>query len=303
MRRVLISLLAAAVLLGGCAAGGNTEPADERYAVYYLDTGPRRSGDAIRMSMETLELAQDADLAAKAEAVVLRLLDGSREDEELVSPLPGNVRLLGLEVRDKRAFVDLSAGFDQLGGVELMLADYCVVLSLTALEGIQAVNITSQGRAVLQQPKQIFFERDVRLLSMEDMMQTVEVTLYFGNETGALAGERRVLEIYEGQGVAETLVMELLGGPESRELAALFPREVVVTSVRVEAGVCYVNFLASSLERLPEDGESQERILWSLAESLYSLEAVREIRVLADGRELELFGQIPTELIASRAQG
>ena len=99
------------------------------------------------------------------------------------------------------------------------------------------------------------------------------------------------------------LVADDVASPESRELAALFPREVVVTSVRVEAGVCYVNFLASSLERLPEDGESQERILWSLAESLYSLEAVREIRVLADGRELELFGQIPTELIASRAQG
>ena len=51
---------------------------------------------------------------------------------------------------------------------------------------------------------------------------------------------------------------------------------------------------------LPEDGERQALILQSLARSLYSMETVEELRLLVDGEELELFGQIPVESAALR---
>ena len=54
---------------------------------------------------------------------------------------------------------------------------------------------------------------------------------------------------------------------------------------------------------LPADEQAQRMILWSLADSLYSLDPVTEIRLLADGEELELFGNIPVESIAVRPQG
>ena len=57
---------------------------------------------------------------------------------------------------------------------------------------------------------------------------------------------------------------------------------------------------ASSLDMLPADEQAQRMILWSLADSLYSLDPVTEIRLLADGEELELFGNIPVESVAVR---
>ena len=44
-------------------------------------------------------------------------------------------------------------------------------------------------------------------------------------------------------------------------------------------------------------------MLWSLADSLYSIGSVEELRLLADGEELTAFGMIPVESVASRPQG
>ena len=211
--------------------------------------------------------------------------------------------LQSLTIQDRRATVDLSGGFAQLGGVELTLADYCLTLSLTALGGISAVAVTAQGREVGQQPKQIFYERDVLLSDMGDVLQTVEVTLYFLNSDGALEGEKRTLEVYEGQTLAENLIAALLSGPESRELTKAIPDDFMINSVRVDDGICSVSISEESLAALPEDESAQRRILWSLSDSLYSIETVRGLRLLSNGEELTYFGQIPVETVAVRPQG
>jgi germination protein M len=154
-----------------------------------------------------------------------------------------------------------------------------------------------------QQPRQLFYERDVLLSDMDDVLQSVEVSLYFLDAGGALAEERRTLSLYEGQTLAETLVAALLDGPENRELQRAIPEGFSVNYVRVENGVCYVSLPASSLEILPAEEHAQWMLLWSLADSLYSLEAIEEIRLLADGEELKEFGQIPVERIAVRPMG
>ena len=64
-----------------------------------------------------------------------------------------------------------------------------------------------------------------------------------------------------------------------------------------------MNLPASSLEGLPEEEHAQQQILWSLADSLYSLETVESIRFLSGGQELTRFGGIPVESVASRPQG
>lgn len=303
MRRWGAALLAALLALTACAAP--EEPAEEPVGLllYYLaPEEAARGGDRIRGVYEPLDLPEDAGTAETASAVVERLLLGS-SDGTLSSPLPGGTELLGLEIRDRRACVDLSSSAGQLSGVELAMADYCVTLSLTGLEGIGSVSVTVQGRSIGQQPKQVFYERDVLLSDMDDVLQTVEVTLYFLNGEGALTGERRTLSLYEGQTLAESLVAALLEGPENRELRRAAPDGFAVNYVRVDSGICYVSLPAASLALLPEDEGAQRAILWSLAESLYSIESVEELRLLADGEELSFFGSIPVESVAARPKG
>lgn len=304
MKRFCMFLGAVALLLTACAAPAEPEEQAEGYLIFYRAAEEdSRGGDRIRGSYEALELPENAGLAEEAEALVERLLQGS-EDGSLHSPFPPEVELQGLEIRDRIAHIDFSGGMNSLSGVDLALADYCLTLTLTALDGVGAVAVTVQGRNLGQQPKQIFYERDVLLSDMDDVLQTVEVLLYFPNGEGALTGERRMLTLYEGQTLAETLVSALLEGPQDRNLIRVIPEDFSVNYVRVDSGVCYVSLSAASLSALPEDAQTQQLILLTLSESLYaSLESIEELQFLADGEALELFGQIPTEGVAVRPQG
>lgn len=304
MNKRRMSLLASLlVLLTACSAPAGPEQGTEGVLVYYLlPEEEARGADRIGARWESLALPEGADDLTEARAVVERLMAGP-EDESMYSPLPEGVELLGLELRDRTAYVDFSGEIRDLSGVELALADYCLTLSLTALDSVRAVIVTAQGRPLGQQPKQVFYERDVLLSDMGDVLQTVEVSLYFLNADGALAAEKRMLSLYEGQTLAEALVAALLEGPESRELLRAVPEGFAINYVRVDSGVCYLSLPASSLALLPQDGQTQQMILWSLADSLYSIDSVEEIRLLADGEELKLFGSVPVESVAVRPQG
>lgn len=305
MKRRLACLAAALLaVLPGCGAPPEAAAPESGVLIYYLAREEdARGGDRIQGSYEDLSLAEDATVRETAAAVVERLLAGPA-DGDLASPLPGGVELLGLEVRDRTAYVDLSGGLDLLSGVDLTLADYCLTLSLTGLDGIGAVCLTAQGAAVGQQPKQTFFERDVLLSTMDDVLQTVEVTLYFLDGEGNLAGESRTLSLYEGQTQAESLVSALLEGPENRDLSRALPEGFAVNYVRVDSGVCSVSIPAASLALLPEDGDAQRRALWSLSDSLYaSIDSIEALRLLANGQVLEFFGSVPVESVAVRPQG
>ena len=304
MNKRRMSLLASLlVLLTACSAPAGPEQGTEGVLVYYLlPEEEARGADRIGARWESLALPEGADDLTEARAVVERLMAGP-EDESMYSPLQEGVELLGLELRDRTAYVDFSGEIRDLSGVELALADYCLTLSLTALDSVRAVTVTAQGRPLGQQPKQVFYERDVLLSDMGDVLQTVEVSLYFLNADGALAAEKRMLSLYEGQTLAEALVAALLEGPESRELLRAVPEGFAINYVRVDSGVCYLSLPASSLALLPQDGQTQQMILWSLADSLYSIDSVEEIRLLADGEELKLFGSVPVESVAVRPQG
>lgn len=302
-KKALAALMAALAVLPACSVPAEPEQGEEGTVLYYLlPADEARGGDRIAARWEDLALPEDADGLAEAQAVVERLIEGPA-DGVMFSPMPEGLELLNLELRDRTAYVDFSGELRDLSGVELALADYCLTLSLTALESVRAVTVTAQGRPLGQQPKQVFYERDVLLSDMGDVLQTVEISLYFLNADGALAAENRVISLYEGQTLAEALVAALLEGPENRNLLRALPEGFAVNYVRVDNGICYVSLPASSLNMLPADEQTQRMALWSLADSLYSLDSVTEICLLADGEELEFFGSIPVESVAVKPQG
>ena len=143
-------------------------------------------------------------------------------------------------------------------------------------------------------------QRDVLFSDMEDVIETVPVLLYFQDADGMLVPEEQVLELYEGQTLAESLISALLAGPADRELSAIIPADFVVNGIRVENRICYLSLPALTLETLPEETAQQTMLLQSIASSIYSMDTVDEICILADGEELEYFGVVPVDLIRFR---
>ena len=294
MRRGIAALLAVLLALGaaGCAAP-QTEETGGYYIYRLADQQSAAGADAIAAAYMDLDVAEDASLEEQAWAVVEAVLDS------------GDSLWEGIEVRDvtiqgRRAYVDLSRRYASLTGIQLSLADYCITLSLTGLEDIASVTITSEGRELAYRPSQVLMEQDVLLSTMDDVIETVSVSLYFVSESGELTAEQRTLEVYEGQTLAESSIAALLEGPQERELHSVIPEEFQVNSVRVEDRVCTLSLPEDALAMLPADEETQRLILQSFAMTIYSWGTVDEIQILVDGEPCQLFGSVPVAEVQFR---
>ena len=120
------------------------------------------------------------------------------------------------------------------------------------------------------------------------MIDTLNATLYFLDETGGLTPVEMTLDLYEGtrsrgrgQGPAE--------GTEEKDWLSAIPEGFQVTSVRLEESTCYVDLPTAALPGLPE-GADLSLALRALADSLLSLRAVEEVRYLVDGEFASAYG-------------
>ena len=274
MRRkaFLFTFLVLSLLLAACVRGGGTE-GENSYTIYYPAAELRDVPGEDAIVARTVQLP-DADTLTQEE-LAQRLLQRLLADV----PMPGGTTLLSLSVLGNWARVDFSRQYARLAGIDLTLADYCVTLTLTQLDGVNAVSITSGGRELPYRETQTLTAADPLLSMREDALRPITVSLYFLDPTsGALRAEKRALALYEGQTRVNALLEALAQGPESGALAALLPEEFTVLSARVEEGTCYLN--------LPSDadlGISPRQTVESLVLSLCSLDTVERVQIVVDG--------------------
>ncbi len=130
-----IPLLSAAVLLAllsGCGAGG------ESSALLYFCTDPDvHHGPAIQSQPYS-------GASPGVEELVDALLDGPTESG-LVSPFPQGLSLQSWKLEDGLLTLNFSEQYGGLADVSLTLADYCLVLTLSQVEGVDSVQIQSAG--------------------------------------------------------------------------------------------------------------------------------------------------------------
>lgn len=134
------ALLAALLLCAGCRGEGSGADA-RQYDVYYAAAHGRSDGSAVDCESRSLPPGTGA-----IEGLLDLLLAGPQR-EDLVSPFPEDVSLLGWRLEEGMAVVDLSEAYGGLTGVDMSLADGCVVLTLSQVDGVESVYITVEGRA------------------------------------------------------------------------------------------------------------------------------------------------------------
>lgn len=292
MKKLLVSLLCGLLLLPCCACGGTETEEEGAYVLYFMKTDLKEAAGSGALDTETVYLRdlEGAAPAEVAEALLTELLRGPL-DEGLKSPIPAGTALLSLEVTGSRALVDLSSAYGTLSGVALTLADYAVTLTLTQLPEISLVRITVRGQELAYRDKQAFTARDVLLAPEGDVVSTVPVTLYFLDAGGALTGEERTLNLYEGDTQVGAVARALENGPESKDLTSAMPEGFRVKSVWLEENVCYVNLSSALLEELPTETELAPAIQ-ALGRSLCSLDTVDETRFLVDGEFMNHYGSV-----------
>ena len=287
MKRKLIVLTALALVLLALAGCGVVQKEQEGLRLYYaasLDT--HRGGDAIdSVTIDWDELPQ-GDQVARAESV-LALLMGMCQEKGFQSPIPAGTTLRSVTIIGGTARVDFSGSYGQLSGMALTIADYCVTLSLTQLDGIYAVRITVNEQELAYRDNDLFLAGDVLLTSMDDVVRTLTARLYFPNSDGVLTAEERLLTQYEGQSAADVVLSALWDGPSDDDLQPLAEKGLSGMTVRMDNGVCQLNVASASMEELEDDTARQ--LLLCVTQSLQSLEGISSVQLYIDGTYVETY--------------
>ena len=282
MKRMCCVILSLLLLLTGLCACDVGE--QDGMSLWFLTEGESGSLSLVR---------EDYNGQAAVPDMMAALLNGPRGMGGLISPIPDEVELLGWKLMGKTAVIDLSHPYDELTGLGLTLADYCITLTLTQLEGVDSVSITVDGFPLRHREKQSFRKEDVVLSGAEEEPVELTAALCFrqagGNELGV---ELRMFRLTESESATLAVLQALLAGPKEAGLTAILPPELTVYSARVDGGICYADFSVSLLELIPETLEAQELVVRSIVESLCSLGHVQAVQLLVEGEPLVQYGEM-----------
>ena len=146
-RRCVLLMLSLILALAPACSGG--APEGEGYRLYFLTAGETAHGSALDTEPYTGVQGTDGagELHPTAGELLQALLEGPRT-EGLTSPFPRGVTVLWWDWDGKRPGVlrvGLSEQYGGLTDISLTLADYCIVLTLSQLEGVEGVEIISGG--------------------------------------------------------------------------------------------------------------------------------------------------------------
>lgn len=284
-RRAWALALASALLVS--LMGCNGRQNQSGLSLWY--TADLEHWDNATTALESIPYTGEQTVPALMEA----LLDGPGEDSQLVSPFPEGTDLQQWQQEGKRVTVDLSWPYGDLVGIELTLADYCITLTLTQLEGVEEVCITANGSQLPYRDRQVFTAEDVMFNGAEEEPVEVTAALHFKRKDSQELGfEFRVFRLIESDSVAQVVVEALIAGPQDEGLERILPADLKVLSARQEGKVCYVDLSGVFLEQVPQEEWEQQLVLDSLVNTLCSLENVEQVQILVEGQPLEWYGDI-----------
>lgn len=284
-------LLAALLLLVSC---GKEEPPEGLCLWFPTDLdSPRHRAQAV--TWEPLPPAGTGE-SDEVEALVSALLDGPSEDG-LTNPFPAGARLLGWNLREQSLELNFSEEYGSLTGVDMALADCCLVLTLCQLEQVDQVCLLVEGRPAAGRVLPALSPEDVIFTGAEEKPRQIDVALYFPRAMGKGLGlETRELTLTEDDDLYETIAHTLLKGPTDPDLQTFLPGEDALIGVWMDNGVCYVNFSAEFLNQSPEGEAEQNLLLFSVVDTLGNLDSVTAVQLLVEGERLPEFGGAETNL-------
>jgi len=193
-----------------------------------------------------------------------------------------------------RLRVVLSAEYNDLSAIDRTLTECCIVLTLCQLDNVSRVQVTTLGSPPSGRP--YLTPDDMIFTGAEEIPREVPVELYFPRSGGrGLSFEIRELTLTEDDDLYTAVTHALLSGPASGSLRSPFPENLSVLAVKMENGVCHVDFSSHLLETeaLPSE---QDLLLYSIVDTLGNLDSVKSVQILVEGELLKSYGTTDTSI-------
>jgi germination protein M len=205
-------------------------------------------------------------------------------------------KLLGLDINEKVATVNLSEHYDEKKGVEALLLRFALVNTLCSIEGIDGIVIQVEGKPITSAST----GKEVGVLSINDITLDIQnnqntekttICLYFpSSEDNLLKQEKRSVEIHNALSIEKTVVSELIKGPQKSELMPSLSSGTKLLGIETKDKVCYVNFSSEFVSKDNSGSLSTTLTLYSVVNSLCEIDGVEEVKILVNGETGTEFG-------------
>lgn len=280
MKRIIALLLAGLLLLcSGCS--GLYESGKIKMEFYYRVFSDPPSGSALASESKYVD--------SQAVPVIMEALLEGPYKSGMMRTFPENVRLRSYAMNEGILTLDLSEAFGTLSGYDLMLAQYCIVLTMTQLEDVDGISITVDGEKVPGGAAGILTPTNVLLSGETQDPYTINSQLYFPIREGeGLGVEYRMIMVnsMDAVGQSQGVLNELIAGPREAELSPCLGSGMIAVS-SVQGSVCTVTIDEEMLGNLISDEATIERKLYSIVNSLTELDAIDKVVFLLHGELID----------------
>ncbi len=281
MRRTLVLLLFAALLLSACSELSGSDRQIQPVTFYYRTVETDFSSD------EGLIRGEVRDLGANffKERDMFVLYFQGPESEDLVSPFPQDTALVDVRRQGGTLEVMIRSEADSPAEFERTLSYACLAKTGLALDSVNKVRVLVQNRSGKLVQDILLSENDLLLYDRGlDSGGTMDVTLYFADETGSfLLTEKRAVPIMSQQLLSQYVLRLLLKPPESGGMKSTLPPGSAVLDVSVENGVCSVDFNGDFYEYRPKTEREEQLTLLSIVNTLCDLDGIDQVQLYFQG--------------------
>ena len=286
--RKWFSLMLALLCLTGCAPMGQPgeQPVGEYGLWFAVGTGRESADHHAVVEFE----ARPWEELPSAESLMNSLLAGP-ESSALSSPFPAGVAVLDLETDDASGtvLVNLSEQYGSLSGIDLTVADYCIVMTLCQIPQISCVRVLVEGEPIPYRNRQNMKSTDLLLSGVSEQSESFLTVLYFPDRDnlGLCAEYRQVKR--SGDSAVDIVMTELLRGPVGIDVGRALPKGTQVLGLSVNGTVCQVDLSAEFVDNAPQNGLGPNTTLYALVNTLCALGGISQVRVLVEGTPLQTY--------------
>ena len=282
MKKAAMLLLSCLLLLSGCAAVQSQTGEGETITLYYI-SDDSESGSALRTEQALLE----ENTIPRALDLLLReatLADGQTRT------FPVGTQVLDWSVEDGVLYLDLSEEFERLTNIRLTEAEYCIVMTVTQFDAVDALVLTVGGKTLPGAGSHMLTAQDVILVGEIRDPILVTLQLFFPLADGSgIAIEARECEVEDVTATAraEAVLAGLVNGPAGSDMAPFLSGATKLEIESISNGLCIVDLDSETMELICTPMERYELSLYSIVDSLAQLEEIDSVSFTLNHQPIE----------------
>ena len=336
MRRTIIIMLITAVLFSitGCGllSGNDTKNTTSGNALDNTENTSQETGNEVgatensgtqTVQGKTMEanlyFASEDNSAVKKETREIQVVDGAilracisallegPKTEGLRQTIPEGTTIRGVNLKNKVAIVDFSKEYLNAEGLSEVTERVSIVKTLTEVPGVKKVRIMVEGKDLIGPSGEPLGDMLPAALDADGAPIPGEVktlTLYFGNSNAdKVVAEERDATVSKGDSIEEAIILELMKGPESKDLHPVIPEGTRLLSVKTGDGLCTLDLSKEFVDNHPGGTAGESMTLNSIVNSLTELSTIRKVQFLIEGEKREVYTHTEFDKPFSRNTG